>query len=62
MGTSVTFKDETVAPSRLRELAQAGAAERNIPMGYLRAFVTVLVVAHHSLIAYHPDAPAPAGA
>ena len=33
------------------------ALARNVPIGYLRAFVTVLVVAHHSLIAYHPDAP-----
>ena len=29
----------------------------NISLSYLRAFVTVLVVAHHSLLAYHPYAP-----
>ena len=27
------------------------------PMGYLRAWITLLVVAHHSVLAYHSDAP-----
>lgn len=40
------------------EAADVAAAVRDVPMGYLRAFVTTLVVAHHTLIAYHPDAPA----
>lgn len=31
----------------------------NVAIGYLRAFVTVLVVAHHAALAYHPFAPAP---
>jgi peptidoglycan/LPS O-acetylase OafA/YrhL len=31
----------------------------NVAIGYLRAFVTVLVVAHHAALAYHPYAPAP---
>lgn len=31
---------------------------RNLPIGYLRAFVTLLVVAHHAVLAYHPYAPA----
>lgn len=31
----------------------------NVAIGYLRAFVTVLVVAHHAGLAYHPLAPAP---
>ena len=31
----------------------------NVALGYLRAFVTVLVVAHHAVLAYHPFAPAP---
>lgn len=39
--------------------ADAAARDDNVPIGYLRAFVTVLVVAHHSLIAYLPDAQAP---
>jgi hypothetical protein len=28
-------------------------------VGYLRSFITVLVVAHHSVLAYHPFAPPP---
>jgi peptidoglycan/LPS O-acetylase OafA/YrhL len=57
---SVSFRDESSAPAldHTRTSDAADAADRNIPMGYLRAFVTVLVVAHHALIAYHPDAPA----
>src|SRR3984893_19488218 len=31
----------------------------NVAIGYLRAFVTVLVVTHHAALAYHPFAPAP---
>jgi len=31
----------------------------SIPLGYLRAFITALVVAHHAVLAYHPYAPAP---
>jgi peptidoglycan/LPS O-acetylase OafA/YrhL len=33
---------------------------RNIPLGTLRIFVTLLVVAHHAVLAYHPYAPPPA--
>ena len=33
---------------------------RSTTVGYLRAFVTVLVVLHHAVLAYHPFAPAPA--
>jgi len=28
-----------------------------VAIGYLRAFITVLVVAHHAALAYHPFAP-----
>jgi hypothetical protein len=28
-----------------------------VPIGYLRAFVTLLVLAHHAVLAYHPFAP-----
>ncbi len=31
----------------------------NVPIGYLRAFITGLVVVHHALLAYHPFAPSP---
>jgi Acyltransferase family len=33
--------------------------DRSVALGYLRAFVTVLVVAHHAVLAYHPYAPTP---
>jgi peptidoglycan/LPS O-acetylase OafA/YrhL len=36
-----------------------GSASRNVPLGYLRTFLTLLVVAHHALIAYHAYAPPP---
>ena len=32
---------------------------RVLPVTYLRAFITVLVVLHHAVLAYHPFAPAP---
>ncbi|HEY4144151.1 acyltransferase [Pinirhizobacter sp.] len=34
-------------------------APRFTAPGYLRAFITLLVVAHHAVLAYHPYAPAP---
>lgn len=37
--------------------AQIGG--RNAPIGALRAFVTLLVIAHHTALAYHPYAPPP---
>jgi peptidoglycan/LPS O-acetylase OafA/YrhL len=33
------------------------ASSYNLPVGYLRAFITVLVLAHHAVLAYHPFAP-----
>lgn len=39
--------------------AAANKAEYNVALGYLRAFVVVLVIAHHAALAYHPFAPAP---
>ena len=32
-------------------------SSHNLPIGYLRAFITVLVLAHHAVLAYHPFAP-----
>ena len=34
----------------------------SVSMGYLRAFITLLVVAHHAALAYHPFAPPPPAA
>ena len=39
--------------------AGSKGTEQNIALGYLRAFVIVLVVAHHAALAYHPFAPPP---
>jgi len=33
------------------------APNYNVSIGYLRAFITLLVVAHHAALAYHPYAP-----
>ena len=38
-------------------LAAAPDSQYNVSIGYLRAFITVLVVAHHAALAYHPFAP-----
>ena len=44
----------------MNKLTVVPATERNVAVGYLRAFVTLLVIAHHSALAYHPYAPPPA--
>jgi peptidoglycan/LPS O-acetylase OafA/YrhL len=46
-----SFKEHAAVP--------APSPQYNVAIGYLRAFVTVLVVAHHAALAYHPYAPAP---
>jgi peptidoglycan/LPS O-acetylase OafA/YrhL len=38
----------------------ATSQQRNTALDKLRAFIVVLVVAHHAVLAYHPYAPAPA--
>src|SRR4051794_20867349 len=38
----------------------APVARYNNAIGYLRAFLVVLVIAHHAALAYHPFAPPPA--
>jgi hypothetical protein len=35
-------------------------ADDNVAVGYLRATITAMVVAHHAVLAYHPYIPAPA--
>lgn len=49
------------APDQYQSIAEPSLAkpQYNLAMGYLRAFVTVLVLAHHAVLAYHPFAPAP---
>jgi hypothetical protein len=41
------------------ELASSPRAADEVAVGYLRAFITVLVLAHHAVLAYHPYAPPP---
>ncbi|MEO7688625.1 MAG: acyltransferase [Sphingomonas sp.] len=43
--------------SRAAPMRAAAAPDRNLAVNYLRAFVTLLVVAHHSVLAYMPEAP-----
>ena len=46
----------------LKSLETAAAADptaRNAPVGAVRAFLTLLVVAHHAVLTYHPYAPPP---
>jgi hypothetical protein len=50
----------TVAPGNVTADAKsthALAGNYNLAVGYLRAFITLLVVAHHAVLAYHPYAP-----
>jgi hypothetical protein len=53
----------TVLPSihekRENEVRPAEGSAYNLSIGYLRAFITLLVLAHHAALAYHPFAPEP---
>jgi peptidoglycan/LPS O-acetylase OafA/YrhL len=46
----------TIAAAAVPDVA---TAKYNQPIGYLRAFIVVLVIAHHAALAYHPFAPPP---
>jgi Acyltransferase family len=39
--------------------SQAPASNYNYAVGYLKAAIVALVVAHHAVLAYHPSAPTP---
>lgn len=43
-----------------RAQTQVSGQSYNLAIGYLRAFVTMLVIAHHAVLPYHPFAPPPA--
>lgn len=51
------------APSPLVEATQAPISELrptyNVAIGYLRSVLTLMVLAHHAVLAYHPYIPAP---
>jgi peptidoglycan/LPS O-acetylase OafA/YrhL len=42
------------------ETVEPRSSGDNVAIGALRAFITVLVLAHHAVLAYHPFAPQPA--
>jgi peptidoglycan/LPS O-acetylase OafA/YrhL len=56
VGAAETSAKTKAAPSAP---AAAAAADRNLAVGYMRAFVTLLVLAHHALIAYIGGLPKP---
>jgi peptidoglycan/LPS O-acetylase OafA/YrhL len=59
--TAITLKESPDAPAETAPIVAGRSAaetgERNLAVGYLRAFITVLVVAHHALIAYMGGLP-----
>ena len=50
----------TVIASEIPE--RTTAIQHNLAIGYLRAFITLLVLEHHAILAYHPFAPPPGAA
>jgi peptidoglycan/LPS O-acetylase OafA/YrhL len=61
--SSRIVRNSPLAPSTDTDAAkpsQAPAGNYSVSLGYLRAFITLLVVAHHAVLAYHPFAPPPA--
>jgi len=45
----------------LKSIEITASADRNAPVGAVRAFLTLLVIAHHAVLTYHPFAPPPKG-
>jgi peptidoglycan/LPS O-acetylase OafA/YrhL len=54
LGVSPDTEKQTI---RLKPAQDSGGGY-SLPVGYLRALITVLVVAHHAVLAYYPQAPA----
>ena len=54
---SIVLTSDAVPAVQPVAISRAGD---QVAVGNLRAFITVLVVAHHAVLAYHPFAPAPA--
>src|SRR3974390_3339853 len=48
-----------LAPTQPMMAPAKSAAPYNVSIGYLRAFITLLVLAHHAALAYDPFAPSP---
>ena len=41
------------------EMGDVSRGQYSVTIGYLRAFITMLVIANHAVMAYYPFAPAP---
>ena len=54
---TTTASSSTAAPGATA--THPASSGYNLAVGYLRAFLTLLVVAHHAALAYHPYAPPP---
>jgi peptidoglycan/LPS O-acetylase OafA/YrhL len=55
---TVVASKERIHDQPLPKLSERPASTYNVSVGYLRAFITLMVVAHHAALAYHPYAPA----
>ena len=56
--TSTTVLD-AIEHKPIPEVGRTEGGSYNASIGSLRAFITLLVLAHHAVLAYHPFAPAP---
>ena len=54
---STTVIGETTRATAGPASTHAPSGNYNLAVGYLRAFITLLVLAHHAALAYHPFAP-----
>ena len=59
MSTARTIPSTPEMSSASLRAATLPTPQYNVSIGYLRAFITLLVLAHHAVLAYHPYAPAP---
>lgn len=57
MGSSISFRDEARGHIDFATDGASDTHEDVAALSYLRAFVTLLVVLHHALLAYHPYMP-----
>jgi peptidoglycan/LPS O-acetylase OafA/YrhL len=57
-----TIEPASIGRAQTIENRAAARADYSVALGYLRALVTLLVLAHHAALAYHPIAPATAPA
>jgi len=60
MTSTTVFAPPNLTPANT--VSVSASAPYNPSIGYLRAFITLLVLAHHAALAYHPFAPPPGAA